>query len=135
MKSPPMNKTSTLPLSAKIIAWIARLWSIFVTAFFLLDILFSDPGGAGSSQVGNNIMLVLTGLALLGLFIAWRWNGFGGLFTLAALFLQEIFWGIFRGDWFTGLILMMLIGPPAVLFLIARGIGKETKKGQVQQGR
>ena len=124
-----MNNAGTLPLSAKIIAWIARLWSIFVTAFFLLDVFLSDPGGAGSSSAGNSMMLVLTGLALLGLFLAWRWNGFGALFTLVALFLQEIFSGIFHGDWSTGLILWLLIGPPAVLFLIAWGIGKKTKKG------
>ena len=82
-----MKKAGTLPLSEKIIAWIARLWSVLVSAVLLLVIFFSDPGGVGSSKSEDIIMFALTVLTLLGLFIAWRRTQFGSLFTLAMLFI------------------------------------------------
>jgi hypothetical protein len=123
-----MNKVGTLTLFSKIIAWIARIWSILIAIFLLLDILFSDPGGAGSSTSEDIIMFALTGLALLGLFIAWRWAQFGSLFTLAALLIQELAGGILKGDWLVGLILGLFIAPAAALFLIAWGFKKWANK-------
>jgi signal transduction histidine kinase len=126
-----MNRAGILNLFVKIIAWIARIWSILIAIFLLLDIIFSDPGNAGANAAADNIMLSLTGLALLGLFLAWRWVRFGSFFTLAALFLQELAGGMLKGDWLVGLILGLLIAPAAVLFLIARGLEKWAMKSQV----
>ena len=126
-----MNKARILPLFGIITAWIARIWSILIAVFLLLDIIFSDPGNAGASAAADNIMLGLTGLALLGLFIAWRWAQFGSLFTLATLFIQELAGGILKGDWLVGLILGLLIAPAAVFFLVAWGLAKWAKKIQV----
>ena len=126
-----MNRAGILNLFVKIIAWIARIWSILIAIFLLLDIIFSDPGNAGASAAADNIMSGLTGLALLGLFLAWHWVRFGSFFTLAALFLQELAGGILKGDWLVGLILGLLIAPAAVLFLIARGLEKWAMKSQV----
>lgn len=130
-----MNKAGSLALIAQIIDWIARIWSILITAFLLLDIVFSDPGGAGSSTAGDIIMFSLTGLALLGLFMAWRWAVLGSFFTLAMLFIQELAGGILKGDWLVGMILGLFIAPAAVLFLIAWGFEKWAKKSESHQGR
>ena len=124
-----MNTSNTVPRSVKIIRWIARIWSVLVTVFVLLIFFAPDSGGSGPIATMDVFLLSLTGLALLGLFIAWRWEFVGGIFTIAMLFLREIAWVILKGNWLAGfLILWLLIAPPAILFLIAWGLEKKTRK-------
>ena len=115
-----MTNAKTLPRSVKIIRWTARIWSILVTVFLLL-IFFAPTDGSPVLFAPVDIFLLsLTGLALLGLFIAWRWELVGGIFTIAMLFIREIAWVILMGNWLVGfVILWILILPPAILFLIA----------------
>ena len=115
-----MTNNPAAPRSAKIIRWTARIWSILAT----LIILFIFFGGEGIGQASiapvDIFLLSLTGVALVRLFVAWRWELFGGIFTQAMLFLREIVWVILKGQWLLGfLFLWILIAPPAILFLIA----------------
>jgi len=88
-----------------------------------------DPGGPGPIAAVDIFLLSLTGVALLGLFIAWRWELVGGIFTIAMLFIREIVWVILKGNWLVGfLILWILILPPAILYLIAWRLERKTKK-------
>jgi len=89
-----MNKTNSLPRSVKIIRWIACIWNVLVTVFFLLIFCAADSGGPGSIASVDIFLLSLTGVALLGLLIAWRWEWQGGIFTIAMLFIREIAWVI-----------------------------------------
>jgi hypothetical protein len=123
-----MNTSNTVPRSVKIIRWIARIWSIFATAFFLLIFFTGDSGSPGPIAAVDQFLLSLTGLALLGLFIAWRWELVGGIFTIGMLFIRELFWVILKGNWELGfLILWLFIAPPAILFLIAWWLEKKAK--------
>ena len=109
--------------------WIARIWSILVIAFCVL--IFFDPasGGPGPIAPVDVFLLSLTGVALLGLLIAWRWELVGGVFTIAMLFIREIAWVILKGNWLVGiLILWFLIAPPAILFLAAWNLGRKAKR-------
>lgn len=72
----------------RIVRWIARILSGLVIVFFSIffvgeAILFPTPD---STPLTGNAMLqlTLTGLSLLGLALAWKWEAFGGLLALAA---------------------------------------------------
>ena len=125
-----MTTAKSVPRSVRILRWIARIWSVLVTAGAMLLILSPDPTGAAEPMAGADwFLLSWVGLAFLGLFIAWRWELVGGIFTIAALFIREIAWVILRGSWFAGfLILWLLIAPPAILFVIAGRLGRKTRE-------
>lgn len=67
-----MNASKTLPRSLNIIRWTVRIWSILATAFLLLIFFSADTGGQGPIAPLDLFSLNLTGLALLGLLLAWR---------------------------------------------------------------
>lgn len=118
-----MTIAASIPRSVKIIRWTARIWSILATLFILF--IFFGGEGIGQAPIAgvDQFLLSLTGVALVGLFVAWRWELVGGIFTLAMLFLREIAWVILKGQWLLGfLFLWILIAPPAILFLIAWGM-------------
>lgn len=117
------------PRSARVIRWIARIWSVLVTAGAMLILFSPDPIGANEPMAAVDwFLLSWVGLAFLGLFIAWRWELVGGIFTIATLSIREIAWVILKGYWFAGfLFLWALIAPPAVLFLTAWRLERKTR--------
>jgi hypothetical protein len=124
-----MTHPSTVPRPVKTIRWIARIWSVLVTVF--IGMIFIDPfaGGPGPIAPLDLFLLSLTGVAILGLWTAWRWELAGGIFTLAMLFVREIAWVILKGRWLLGfLFLWILIAPPAILFLIAWRLERKAKQ-------
>jgi hypothetical protein len=130
-RSVAISTSYAVPQAAKILRWIARIWSILVTAFLLLIFFEPDSGGPGPIATVDVFLLSLTGLALLGLFVAWRWELVGGIFTLAMLLIRELTWVILKGNWLVGfLILWLLIAPPAILFLVAWRLEKKAKQAQ-----
>ena len=124
-----MTATDGVPRSAIIARRVARIWSILVTAGTLLMTLSPDtPGETGTISTEDWFGLGMIGVALLGLFIAWRWEFVGGVLTLAMMFIREITWVILHGKWFAGfLILWFLIASPAILFLVARRLERNAK--------
>jgi hypothetical protein len=111
----------------KIIRWTARVWSILVAASILLMFFLPGSGGGAIASV-DKFLLALTGMAVLGLFVAWRWEFAGGIFTIAIMFVREIAWVILKGNWMVAfLFLWALIVPPAILFLIAWNLGWKSK--------
>ncbi|HQP62282.1 MAG TPA: hypothetical protein PKX41_13840 [Anaerolineaceae bacterium] len=114
----------------KTIRWLARILGVLVVIFWILKIL--DPQSGDLQQVApvDAFLLSLTGLALAGLLLAWRWELAGGIFTLVMLFIREIAWVILKGNWMIGfLILWVMIATPAILFLAAWRMERKERQG------
>jgi hypothetical protein len=117
------------------IRWIARIWGTLVVAFTLLMLIGyawnwlttgkADPHAVEDYPPIENVPPLLGVLSVLGLGVAWRWEGLGAaitiVFNLAGLPVLLIHWPITRGfprylvapygTW-------MIIAIPGVLFLI-----------------
>ena len=114
----------------KTIRWLARILGVLVVIFWILKIL--DPQSGDLQQVApvDAFLLSLTGLALAGLLLAWRWELAGWIFTLVMLFILEIAWVILKGNWMIGfLILWMMIATPAILFVAAWRMERKEQQG------
>jgi hypothetical protein len=126
-----MSNGQAVPQYAKITRWIARIWTIPVFALTLMiafgqDSTVSDPGAVPAVDW---FLLGFWVVAVLGLALAWRWERAGGALTIAVMFLRELAWIILKGGWVINfLIFWALVAPPAVLFLVARALGKSSKK-------
>ena len=115
--------------SQKIFRSIARIWSILVFVFALLRIITPDPYATEPVPASDWFLLSLWGVAILGLLIAWRWELVGGIITIATMFVSELFWVILKGDWLVNfLIFWFFLVPPAILFMVAWGLERKTKK-------
>ena len=76
----------------KWIRWIARIWGTIIIAFALLMFIgniwnWMKTGKADPNTVDNypfieNLIPITLGLSILGLGIAWRWEGLGGVITI-----------------------------------------------------
>jgi len=119
----------------KRIRWIARIWGTLIIAVTLLVLIGfawswvttgkADPHAAGDYPLIENLPPLFGLLSVLGLGVAWRWEGLGGtiavIFTLAALPVLLIHWPITHdfprylvapyGTW-------MIITIPGILFLV-----------------
>lgn len=115
--------------------WIARIWASVVIAVTLFVVVgygwtwittgTADPYAAEEYPPVENIPPLFAALSVVGLAIAWRWEGIGGaiavIFNLAAYPVLLIHWPIAQnfpryllapyGVW-------MMIAIPGVLFLI-----------------
>lgn len=97
------------------IRWIARAITLIMT--ILIAVMFFGEGGSvhfTTLKWNESVMIISVLLALAGLLIAWRWEGFGGILTLSALitFSAVDFYtsgGVLWNVW--------IIGIPAALFL------------------
>ena len=49
--------------------------------------------------VEARFLVGLTGVALVGLLIAWRWDLVGGIFAIAVLVVGELAWVTLKGNW------------------------------------
>lgn len=124
-----MSPSKTMPRSAASIRWIARIWSILVFAVALLEILTPDPNATEPVPVADWLLLGLWGVAILGLLVAWRWELAGGMITIATMLVREMAWVILKGHWHANiLIVWVFVVPPAILFLVAWGLGKRAKE-------
>jgi hypothetical protein len=115
-----MSTTSAVPRSIRIIRWIARIWSLLVFVVALLIIVTPDPYATEPVPPEDWFLLGLSGVAVLGLLVAWRWEPVGGSITVASMFIREIAWVILKGDWLVSFVLVwLLVVPPAILYLLA----------------
>jgi hypothetical protein len=117
-----------VPHSVIIIRWMARIWSILVFVAALFVIFNPDPYSTEPVPATDWFLLSLWGVAILGLLVAWRWELVGGIITIATMFIRELAWIILRGHWLVNfLIIWLFIVPPAILFLLARGLERKAK--------
>ena len=106
--------------SANIIRRIARIWGTTILAFFLLFLFadiadnFGSEKSGGIRDVKEAISAISGIIAIIGLAIALKWEGFGGLLTIIGL--TGLF--IVRFDLISNPFIIGGLLPPGVLYLI-----------------
>jgi hypothetical protein len=124
-----MNITNITPRYVMIMRWIARIWSIPVFVFVLLILFIPDLNVTEPVPMVDWFLLILWGIAILGLLIAWRWELTGGIITVTTMFIREIAWVILKGPWLVNfLIVWAFVLPPALLFLIAWRLERKARE-------
>ena len=120
--------------TTKRIRWIARIWATVLVVIVLLILIGNisswvtgeaDPYAVEDHPAIENLPPLFALLSVVGLAIAWRWEGLGGaiaiLFNLAGLPVLLIHWPIahdFPSYLFAPYGVWMMIAIPGVLFLI-----------------
>jgi len=136
--------------TTKRIRWIARIWAIVLVVIVLLILIGivsswvtggeADPYAVEDHPAIENLPPLLAFLSVLGLVLAWRWEGLGGaiaiLFNLAGLPVLLIHWPIaheFPLYLFAPYGVWMMIAIPGVLFVICwwRSRGRVTSQPSV----
>jgi hypothetical protein len=113
-----MTIATTVPLSIKILRWIARIWSLILLVIALMIVIIPDPYATEPVPAVDWLLLGLWGTAVLGLLVAWRWELAGGIITLASMLLRELVWVLVNKAWIVNLLIVwVLIVPPALMFL------------------
>ncbi|HHZ65933.1 MAG TPA: hypothetical protein EYN38_11640 [Flavobacteriales bacterium] len=101
---------------ANIIRWTARIWSLLSLAFMLFMVGGHIFGSEPQSIIDMKDLLMLvffpTGV-LTGLFLAWKWEGTGGIATIGSI----IGLYVLRPDLILDPLIASLVAP-GVLFLI-----------------
>ena len=86
------NVSDTDDRTAKLMRWTARIWSTPIIVYSLImlagyvwnwvTIGKADPNTVEGYPLEETILPILMFLSVLGLGIAWRWEGLGGAITL-----------------------------------------------------
>jgi hypothetical protein len=104
----------------RITRWVARIWSLGPILFALAEILFPHAEESVPVPWRDWMALSLAFLSVFGLALAWRWERLGGWISLITLAVFTIvFFITVERSFPTGLIFLVGIGVPAVLFLIS----------------
>ena len=95
----------------KIIRWTARILSALIIAFHVLSFLGDRlPSNLPTRDVVN---LILWGIVMLGLIIAWKWEGIGGLVIILVSVVQYVIDPVLLSMWafwiapFTGVLFLI----------------------------
>jgi len=102
----------------KIIRWIARIWSLFSLALFLLFFI-GESWGQPLQFTPEELLglLFFPGGVVLGMILAWKWELWGGLITVASLLAFYLLEFIMDRD-FPGGPWFLLFAAPGFLFLL-----------------
>ena len=113
-----MRGTTVQSNSIRTLRWIARIWSIVVYGLAIMILISPDPFQAKPIPMGDWLELGFYGLALIGLLLAWRWEGFGGAIAIACPIGHAIAFRLRRGYWFPGLVPGIFFVVPGILFVL-----------------
>lgn len=107
----------------KILRWITRIWSLVILTFFLLITIgefLSPHTQVPITLVDIGMLLLFPGATCIGLIMAWRWEGLGGLISLSSVILFTLIMAF--SDRFNNpprfLLLLGFIAAPGLLFLL-----------------
>jgi hypothetical protein len=102
-----------------ILHWAPRIWSLLILGLVVVTVITPDPYASEPISSEDWFLLSLWGIAVLGLFIAWKWALLGAAVTVGMMFIRELSWLVLKGRWFPGFLIMwFLLVPPAVLFVL-----------------
>jgi len=92
-----METTSSFPKRIIILRWIARIIGtavvLFMSSIFIGALI--SKGQINVEHPGHYVMFAFTGLSMIGILLAWRWEGLGGFlgaFGIITSDLLNIFW-------------------------------------------
>jgi hypothetical protein len=112
---------------ATIIRWTARIWgslSLIIMIFFVGAHLYGSITGKGESLGHTSISFLFFPIStIIGLAIAWKWDGLGGLITICGI----IGFHIIRPDLLFSLMIDGLAVPGLffiIYWLLSRGLTK-----------
>lgn len=107
---------------------IARIWSLVILALALIiliaEILESllNKGSTGTYPWYENLIPMTLFLGVVGLGLAWRWEGFGSVLTIVCVIANYVMYIAFGGQGrglFVVPIILLPVLIPGVLFLIS----------------
>ena len=115
--------------TTKVIRWIARIWSIPIIGIALLMLIgygwnwvttgTADPYAVEDYPPIENLIPISLGLSVLGLGIAWRWEGLGGaitiVFHLATLAVNYLVLSRSGHPY----LITIIVATPGILFLVS----------------
>lgn len=114
---------------ANIILWIARLWGTLISAFvlfFVIALIFGDPeSGEGLVNTSDVVIFIFFPVStIVGLALALKWEGLGGLITTIGLI------GLFilRTDLISSPFFIFGIIPPGILYMVYWYLTKQQTK-------
>lgn len=111
----------------KSILWMARIWGTLIIAFIMVfliaHILENKPLGKGFSNAKDLVSFIcFPVLTILGLALAYRWEGRGGLITSLALTSAILLNNLLD------LKFILLIFPPGILYLTYWYLSRKEKQ-------
>ena len=130
-----MNETApSLDRPTKRIRWVARIWSVPIIVFvvvFLIGTLWSeltnappDPYAVEDITFVDQLPPIFIAVSTLGLALAWRWEKFGGVFSLVfmvVMYITLLIQGPFPTEFrtLTPYLLGLIVLIPGILFVIS----------------
>ena len=118
-----LNTLDSTDITTRRMRQVARILSIIIIVFTLVmavaHIVFPEPDAADYSPL-ENLLPVLMIMSVLGLGVAWRWEGAGGAINLGFFLANIVLYLVIRGKFFPlrGLLVLSVAIIPGVLFLI-----------------
>jgi len=108
------------PLSIKVIRWSARTLSLLPIIFAAGEILFPHSDTSINVPLAEWVVAGLSFLAVIGLALAWRWEGFGGAVAISGVVVFNLAYRLVRGENFPafGLVPLSMVLVPGALFMI-----------------
>lgn len=118
------TELSQLAKTANAVRGVARVWSILVFLLALILMVGSHSGtGSLTPQSGPYDFLIPLALlvSLIGLGVAWRWEGWGALINIVFYLSVVPLYGLLQGKWihFSIMVGLSPVILPGVLFAIA----------------
>jgi len=114
----------------KWIRWIARIWGTAIITFALLMLIGyawnwvttgkADPYAIEDYPPIENLIPITLGLSVLGLGIAWRWEGLGGVITIVFQLATLAVHHLLLSPRPYPYPLTIIIATPGILFLVYR---------------
>jgi len=116
--------------ATKWIRWIARIWGTVIITFALLMLIGyawnwvtigkADPYVVEDYPPIENLIPITLGLSVLGLGIAWRWEGLGGVITIVFQLVTLAVHHLLLSPRPYPYPLTIIITTPGILFLVYR---------------
>ena len=122
------TETSNYDKTTNTIRKIARFWSLVIFALALIILIaeiieaWLNPGLIGTYPWYENLIPLSLFLGVIGLLLAWRWEGYGSILSIACVITNYVlyiaFGGQGRGLYVVPVILLPVL-IPGILFLIS----------------